>query len=219
MTVFDMIKDDIPISPEASKDLKLIRVKLPNEIRDTLNTLLEVTEDFLIDNNVSITKIMLYSIIYNCDVAVSSLRQLWDLPKIKDMLLDIAGGDRRILEAWVAMIDYNNNSHPSITDNITQLKKELIHTKAEDYVTLSYSNICFIFNLFMVSFLSVSQINNSFKLDRRTYAIRYRATIIPEIPEDAETYYMLGYYKDLDKQIKADIIKYFICLFIYIKFI
>lgn len=216
MTVFDMIKDDIPISPEASKDLKLIRVKLPDEIRDTLNTLLEVTEDFLIDNSTSITKNILYSIIYNADVSLSALRQLWDLPKIKDMLLDIAGGDRRILEAWVAMIDYNNNNYPSITDNITQLKKELKYTKAEDYVTLSYSNLCFIFNLFIVSFLSVSQINSSFKQEQYTYSIRYRATIIPE---DAEIFYILGYYKDLDKQIKADIIKYLICLFIYIKFI
>lgn len=216
MIVFDMIKDDIPISPEASKELKLIRVKLPDEIRDTLNTLLEVTEDFLIENNVSTTKTMLYSMVYKDDISVSSLRNIWDLPKIKDMLLDIAGGDRRILEAWVAMIDYNNNSHPSITDDIIQLKKELKYTKAEDYVTLSYSNICFIFNLFIVSFLSVSQINSSFKLDRRTYSIRYRVTIIPE---DVETFYILGYYKDLDKQIKADIIKYFICLFIYIKFI
>ena len=216
MTVFDMLKDDIPISPEASKDLKLIRVKLPDEIRDTLNTLLEVMEDFMIYNGISITKNILYSIIYNADVTLSTLRQLWDLPKIKDMLLDIAGGDRRILEAWVAMIDYNNNNYPSITDNITQLKKELKYTKAEDYVTLSYSNICFIFNLFIVAFLSVSQINSSFKQGQYTYSIRYRAHIIPE---DAETYYMLGYYKDLDKQIKADIIKYFICLFIYIKFI
>ena len=216
MTVFDMIKDDIHISPEDSKDLELIRVKLPDEIRDTLDTLLEVTEDFLIANGIGTTQIMLYSIVCNCNVSVSSLRQLWDLPKIKDMLLDIAGGDRRILEAWVDMIDYNNNNYPSIADNINQLKKELKYTKAEDYVTLSYSNICFIFNLFIIAFLSVSQINSSFKLDRRTYAIRYRAHIIPE---DAETYYMLGYYKDLDKQIKADIIKYLICLFIYIKFI
>lgn len=216
MTVFDMIKDDIPISPEASKELKLIRVKLPDEIRDTLNTLLEVIEDFLIANSTNITKTMLYSLIYNYDVSVSSLRQLWDLPKIKDMLLDIAGGDRRILEAWVAMIDYNNNNYSSIADTITQVTKELRRTKAEDYVTLSYSNICFIFNLFIVAFLSVSQINSSFKLNNSTYSIRYRATIIPE---DAETYYMLGYYKDLDKQIKADIIKYLICLFIYIKFI
>ena len=216
MTVFDMLKDDIPISPETSKDLKLIRVKLPDEIRDTLNTLLEITEDFLIANGSGLTKTMLYSIVYNEDVSVSSLRQLWDLPKIKDMLLDISGGDRRILEAWVAMIDYNNNSYPSIADNITQLNKELRRTKAEDYVTLSYSTICFIFNLFIVAFLSVSQINSSFKQEQYTYSIRYRAHIIPE---DAETFYMLGYYKDLDKQIKADIIKYFICLFIYIKFI
>lgn len=216
MTVFDMIKDDIPISPEDIKELKLIRVKLPDEIRDTLNTLLEVLEDFIIDNGTGITKTILYSMFYNYDVSLSSLRQLWDLPKIKDMLLDIAGGDRRILEAWVAMIDYNNNNYTRIIDNITQLKKELKYTKAEDYVTLSYSNLYFIFNLFIVAFLSVSQINSSFKLDRRTYSIRYRATIIPE---DAEIYYILGYYKDLDKQIKADIIKYFICLFIYIKFI
>lgn len=216
MTVFDMIKDDIPISPEASKELNLVRVKLPNEIRDTLNTLLEVIEDFMIYNGTNITKTMLYSLVYSYDVSVSTLRQLWDLPKIKDMLLDIAGGDRRILEAWVAMIDYNNNNYLSTVDNITQLTKELRRTKAEDYVTLSYSNICFIFNLFILAFLSVSQINSSFKLDRRTYAIRYRTTIIPE---DAEIFYILGYYKDLDKQIKADIIKYFICLFIYIKFI
>lgn len=216
MTVFDMIKDDIPISPEASKDLKLIRVKLPDEIRDNLNTLLEVTEDLIIYNGTNITNTMLYSIVYNEDVSVSSLRQLWDLPKIKDMLLDISGGDRRILEAWINMIYYNNNNYSGITDNITKLTKELRHTKAEDYVTLSYSNICFIFNLFIVSFLSVSQINSSFKQEYYQYSIRYRATIIPE---DAETYYMLGYYKDLDKQIKADIIKYFICLFIYIKFI
>lgn len=216
MTVFDMIKDDIPISPDDSKELKLIRVKLPDEIRDTLNTLLELTEDFLIANGAGITKTMLDSLIYNVDVSLSSLRQLWDLPKIKDMLLDIAGGDRRILEAWVAMIDYNNNNYPSITDNITQLKKELKYTKAEDYVTLSYSNLCFIFNLFIVSFLSVSQINSSFRQEYYQYSIRYRTTIIPE---DAETFYILGYYKDLDKQIKTDIIKYFICLFIYIKFI
>lgn len=216
MTVFDMLKDDIPISPEAGKELNLVRVKLPDEIRDTLNTLLEVLEDFLIANGTGITKTMLYSLVYNYDVAVSSLRQLWDLPKIKDMLLDIAGGDRRILEAWVTMIDYNNNNYPSIMDNITQLTKELRRTKAEDYVMLSYSNICFIFNLFIVAFLSVSQINSSFKQEYYTYSIRYRAHIIPE---DAETYYMLGYYKDLDKQIKADIIKYLICLFIYIKFI
>lgn len=213
MTVFDMIKDDIPISPEASKELNLVKVKLPDEIRDTLNTLLEVTEDFMIYNGTNITRTMLYSLVYNYDVSVSALRQVWDLPKIKDMLLDIAGGDRRILEAWVAMIDYNNNNYPSIIDNITQLTKELRRTKAEDYVTLSYSNLCFIFNLFIVAFLSVSQINSSFKQEQYTYSIRYRATIIPE---DAEIYYMLGYYKDLDKQIKADIIKYLICLFIYI---
>ena len=216
MTVFDMIKDDIPISPEASKDLKLIRVKLPDEIRDILNTLLEVIEDFIIANGTGITKTMLCSLVYNYDVSVSSLRHLWDLPKIKDMLLDISGGDRRILEAWVNMIYYNNNNYPSITDNITKLTKELRRTKAEDYVALSYSNLCFIFNLFIVAFLSVSQINSSFKQDCYTYSIRYRTTIIPE---DAETFYILGYYKDLDKQIKADIIKYFICLFIYIKFI
>lgn len=216
MTVFDILKDDIPISPEVSKDLKLIRVKLPDEIRDTLDTLVEMVDDFMTNNGVSITRTMLYSLTYNSDVTVSALRPLWDLPKIKDMLLDISGGDRRILEAWVAMIDYTSRMHSGIMDNITILIEELRRTKAEDYVTLSYSNICFIFNLFIVAFLSVSQINSSFKLDKRTYAVRYRAIIIPE---DAETYYMLGYYKDLDKQIKADIIKYFICLFIYIKFI
>lgn len=216
MTVFDMLKDDIPISPEASKELKLIRVKLPDEIRDTLNTLLEMVDDFMTNNGVSITRTMLYSLTYNSDVKVSALRPLWDLPKIKDMLLDISGGDRRILEAWVAMIDYTSRMHSGIMDNITILIEELRRTKAEDYVTLSYSNICFIFNLFIVAFLSVSQINSSFKLDKRTYAVRYKAIIIPE---DAETFYILGYYKDLDKQIKADIIKYLICLFIYIKFI
>lgn len=216
MTVFDMLKDEIPISPEVSKELGLIRVKLPDEIRDTLDTLIEVTEDFIVQNGTSITKTILYSIIYNSDVSLSALRRLWDLPKIKDMLLDIADGDRRILEAWVAMIDYNNDNYPSIMDNVTQLKNELRHTKPEDYVTLSYSNLCFIFNLFIVAFLSVSQINSSFKQEQYTYSIRYRAHIIPD---DAETFYMLGYYKDLDKQIKADIIKYLICLFIYIKFI
>lgn len=216
MTVFDMLKDEIPISPDASKELKLIRVKLPDEIRDTLDTLLEMIEDFMIYNGTGITNTMLYSLVYNYDVSLSSLRQLWDLPKIKDMLLDIAGGDRRILEAWVAMIDYNNSNYAGTVNNITQLTKELRHTKAEDYVILSYSKICFIFNLFIVAFLSVSQINSSFKQEHHSYSIGYRAHIIPD---DAETYYMLGYYKDLDKQIKADIIKYLICLFIYIKFI
>lgn len=216
MTVFDMLKDDIDISPEKSKELNLVTVKLPQEIRDTLDTLLELVQDFMISNGSATTRAILYALRYNYDVKVSALRVLWDLPKIKNMLLDIADGDRRILEAWVAVIDYDCNASFSVSDNTSQLTKLLRETKAEDYVTLTYSNLSFIFNLLITSFLSVSQIDSSFKQEKYEYSIRYRAHIIPD---EAETYYMLGYYKDLDKQIKADIIKYFICLFIYIKFI
>lgn len=217
MTVFDMLKDNITVSPEESKEFNLVTVKLPQEIREKLDTLLELVQDFMINNGISTTRTMLYSLRYNSDISVSALRtQLWDLPKIKNMLLDIADGDRRILEAWVAVIDYDGNVGPVMTENIAQLTKLLRETKAEDYVTLSYSNLSFIFNLLIVSFLSISQINAFFKQEKYEYAIRYRAHIIPD---EAETYYMLGYYKDLDKEIKADIIKYFICLFIYIKFI
>lgn len=219
MTVFDILKDNITVSPEESKEFNLVTVKLPQEIRDKLATLLELVQDFMINNGTSTTRTMLYSLRYSNDVSVPALRtQLWDLPKIKDMLLDIAEGDRKILDAWVAVIDYDCNASFSagMTENIAQLTKLLRGTKAEDYVTLTYSNLSFIFNLLIVSFLSISQINSFFKQDKIEYSIRYRAHIIPD---EAETYYMLGYYKDLDKEIKADIIKYFICLFIYIKFI
>lgn len=94
--------------------------------------------------------------------------------------------------------------------NIIGLSKELKENKG--YITLSHEDLMNMFLLLLHSMLSVQDINSVF--------LRGGNTLTATLGLDTETttYYTVGYYQDLSLEEKQNIIKYFMCLLIDIKF-
>lgn len=94
--------------------------------------------------------------------------------------------------------------------NIIGLSKALKENKG--YITLSHEDLMSMFLLLLHSMISVQDINS--------VSLRGGNTLTSTLGLDTETttYFTVGYYQDLSLEEKQNIIKYFMCLFIDIKF-
>lgn len=94
--------------------------------------------------------------------------------------------------------------------NLISLSSEL--KKDTEYITLNYEDLMGMFLLLLHSMLSVQDINSVSEKERNGLT----ATL--GLDTETTTYYTVGYYQDLSLEEKQNIIKYFMCLFIDIKF-
>lgn len=110
------------------------------------------------------------------------------------------------------IINYVSNDYLNMASasSFISLSKELKENK--EYITLSHEDLIGMFLLLLHSMLSVQDINSVFEKERHTL------TGALGLSTQTTTYYTVGYYQDLSLEEKQNIIKYFMCLLIDIKF-
>lgn len=204
-----MLQDKIKDNIECDINMNCITVALPQDIRKKIVELLDIIEDSVVTIN---THMCFFSLFYDRDVSISSLKTVWDIDKIQEVLLNLSGGDRRIINILFNIIAYvydnNYKVNLSLREFIT-LKNTVKQDKK--YITLTHIELMYILLLLIHSFLSVKDVDSVFKQYRNTLSGRLNLN-------DKKTYYTVGYYQDLSLEEKQNIIKYLMCLFIDIKF-
>lgn len=204
-----MLQDKIKDNIECDVNMNCITVALPQDIRKKIVELLDTIEDSEIRIN---THMCFFSLFYDRDVSISALKTVWDIDKIQEVLLNLSGGDRRIINILFNIIAYvydnNYKVNLSLREFIT-LKNTVKQDKK--YITLTHIELMCILLLLIHSFVSVKDVDSVFKQYRNTLSGRLNLN-------DKKTYYTVGYYQDLSLEEKQNIIKYLMCLFIDIKF-
>ena len=204
-----MLQDKIKDNIECDAYIDCITVALPQDIREKIVELLDIIEDSVVTIN---THMCFFSLFYDRDVSISALKTVWDIDKIQEVLLNLSGGDRRIINILfninTYVYDNNYKVNLSFREFIT-LKSTVKQDKK--YITLTHIELIYILLLLLHSFVSVKDVDSVFKQYRNTLSGRLNLN-------DKKTYYTVGYYQDLSLEEKQNIIKYLMCLFIDIKF-
>lgn len=204
-----MLQDKIKDNIECDINMNCITVALPQDIREKIVELLDIIEDSVVTIN---THMCFFSLFYDRDVSISALKTVWDIDKIQEVLLNLSGGDRRIINILfninTYLYDNNYKVNFSFREFIT-LKNTVKQDKK--YIILTHIELMYILLLLIHSFVSVKDVDSVFKQYRNTLSGRLNLN-------DKKTYYTVGYYQDLSLEEKQNIIKYLMCLFIDIKF-
>lgn len=204
-----MLQDKIKDNIECDVNMNCITVALPQDIRKKIVELLDIIEDSVTLIN---THMCFFSLFYDRDVSISALKTVWDLDKIQEVLLNLSGGDRRIINILFNINTYVYDSNYKFSLSLREFIT-LKNTVKQDkkYITLTHIELIYILLLLLHSFVSVKDVDSVFKQYRNTLSGRLNLN-------DKKTYYTVGYYQDLSLEEKQNIIKYLMCLFIDIKF-
>ena len=204
-----MLQDKIKDNIECDVNMNCITVALPQDIREKIVELLDIIEDSVTLTN---THMCFFSLFYDRDVSISALKTVWDLDKIQEVLLNLSGGDRRIINILFNINTYVYDNNYKVNLSLREFMA-LKNTVKQDkkYITLTHIELMYILLLLIHSFLSVKDVDSVFKQYRNTLSGRLNLN-------DKKTYYTVGYYQDLSLEEKQNIIKYLMCLFIDIKF-
>lgn len=204
-----MLQDKIKDNIECDVNMNCITVALPQDIRKKIVELLDIIEDSVVTIN---THMCFFSLFYDRDVSISALKTVWDIDKIQEVLLNLSGGDRRIINILFNIIAYVYDNNYKVNLSLRDFM-DLKNTVKQDkkYITLTHIELMYILLLLLHSFLSVKDVDSVFKQYRNTLSGRLNLN-------DKKTYYTVGYYQDLSLEEKQNIIKYLMCLLIDIKF-
>ena len=204
-----MLQDKIKDNIECDAYIDCITVALPQDIREKIVELLDIIEDSVVTIN---THMCFFSLFYDRDVSISALKTVWDIDKIQEVLLNLSGGDRRIINILfnINTYVYDNNYKVNLSFREFMTLKNTVK-QDKKYITLTHIELMYILLLLIHSFLSVKDVDSVFKQYRNTLSGRLNLN-------DKKTYYTVGYYQDLSLEEKQNIIKYLMCLFIDIKF-
>lgn len=203
------IKDFIEVDSKTMENLKYVTVKLPQDIKDKLLELFTILTDSI--NTINTSKCF-YSIFYDTGISLESIKSSWNKDKLQEVLLGLSGGNRRILNILFNIIRHINNYHLTATsvDRRFYLIRKL--KSNQEYITLTHGDLIVMFLLLLHSMLSVQDINSVFLHEHNGLPSRLG------LAEETTIYYTVGYYQDLSLAEKQNIIKYFMCLLIDIKF-
>lgn len=204
-----MLQDKIKDNIECDINMNCITVALPQDIRKKIVELLDIIEDSVLTIN---THMCFFSLFYDRDVSISALKTVWDIDKIQEVLLNLSGGDRRIINILFNITTYLYDTNYKVSLSLREFIT-LKNTVKQDkkYITLTHIELMCILLLLIHSFVSVKDVDSVFKQYRNTLSGRLNLN-------DKKTYYTVGYYQDLSLEEKQNIIKYLMCLFIDIKF-
>ena len=204
-----MLQDKIKDNIECDANMNCITVALPQDIRKKIVELLDIIEDSATMIN---THMCFFSLFYDRDVSISALKTVWDIDKIQEVLLNLSGGDRRIINILFNIIAYAYENTYKVNLSFREFIT-LKNTVKQDkkYITLTHIELIYILLLLLHSFVSVKDVDSVFKQYRNTLSGRLDLN-------NKKTYYTVGYYQDLSLEEKQNIIKYFMCLLIDIKF-